>query len=326
MRICVFGAGAVGGHLAAKLAASGHDVSVVARGAHLEAMRGRGVTLLHGEQTIRGKVRASGRAADLGEQDVVLVTLKANLLQAFARDAAPLLGRDTAVAFAQNGIPWWYGQRLSRSLPDLSRLDPGGELARAVAPERVMGAVVFSSNVVDSPGVIRNMVPGRNMLVVGEPDDSSSTRIQLLRQALDRADMHSPPVRDIRQVIWSKLVLNLGTSILCTVSGETVGGVRGNPDLAALADRLKREGHAIAAAYGISPEGAPQRPGGGQSSGMTAHKPSMLQDYELGRPMEIDAQITMPLEFARAAGVPAPTLEALAPLLVHKARAKQLYK
>jgi 2-dehydropantoate 2-reductase len=329
LRICIFGAGAVGGHLAAKLGASGNDVSVIARGAHLEAMRASGVTLLHGEKTIRARVRASGRAADLGEQDFVFVTLKANLLSAFARDAAPLLGRDTAVAFVQNGIPWWYGQgvegKLPAQLPDFSCLDPDGELARAIAPERVVGAVVFSSNEVDAPGVIRNLVPGRNMLIVGEPNDRKTARVEALRKVLDACDMYSPPTRDIRQVIWSKLVLNLGTSILCTLTGENVGGVRGNAELAALADRMKAEGQAIAAAYGISPAGAPERPGGGQSSGMTAHKPSMLQDYERGRPMEIDAQITMPLAFGRAAGVPAPTLEALAPLLAHRARAKRLY-
>jgi len=325
LRICIFGAGAVGGHLAAKLAVAGNDVSVVARGAHLEAMRANGVTLLHGEQTIRGKVRASERAADLGAQDFVLVTLKANLLPVFARGAAPLLGPGTAVVFVQNGIPWWYGQGLARKLPDFSRLDPGGELARAVAPQRVIGAVVFSANEVDAPGVIRNLVPGRNMLVVGEPGDHQSSRTGTLRKLLDAADMYSPAVKDIRQVIWSKLVLNLGTSMLCTLTGETVGGVRGNAELAALAGKLKSEGMAVAAAYGISSEGAPERPGGGQGSGQIAHKPSMMQDYERGRPMEIDSQIMMPLEFARAAGVPAPTLEALAPLLAHKARAKRLY-
>ena len=329
MRICIFGAGAVGGHLAAKLAASGNEVSVIARGAHLEAMRATGVTLLHGEQTIRAKVRASAHAADLGPQDFVLVTLKANLLGAFAQDAAPLLARDTAVAFVQNGIPWWYahGAPGTRQVkfPDFSRLDPEGALARAVAPERVIGAVVFSANEVDAPGVVRNLVPGRNMLVVGEADDVLSKRVQLLRETLDRADMYSPAVNDIRQVIWSKLVLNMGTSMLCTLTGETVGALRGNAGLLAVANRLKAEGEAIAAAYGISSEGAPERPGGGQSSGPVAHKPSMLQDYERGRPMEIDAQIMMPLEFARAAGVPAPTLEALAPLLAHKARGKKLY-
>src|SRR5688572_27308964 len=175
-------------------------------------MRAGGVALLHGEQTIRGKVRAAERAADLGAQDFVLVTLKANLLPVFARDAAPLLGPDTAVAFVQNGIPWWYPQGLGRALPDFSRLDPGGELARAIDPARVLGGVAFSSNQVDAPGVILNLVPGNNMLVVGETDDRDTPRVRSLRAALDAADMHSPLVRDIRQSIWSKLVLNLGTS------------------------------------------------------------------------------------------------------------------
>ena len=259
----------------------------------------------------------------------MFVTLKANVLGAFAREAAALLGPQTAVVFVQNGIPWWYGLGLSRTLPaplpDLSRLDPGSELARAVAAQRVIGAVAFSANEVDAPGVIRNLVPGRNMLVVGEPDDSLSDRIQLLRQTLENAGMPSPLCKDIRQAIWAKLVLNLGTSILCTLTGETVSGVRGDAELSALAERLRLEGQAIAAAFGVPAEGAPERPGGGQSSGQVAHKPSMLQDYERGRPMEIDAQVMMPLEFARAAGVPAPTLEALAPLVAHKARLKKLY-
>jgi 2-dehydropantoate 2-reductase len=242
---------------------------VVARGAHLDAMRASGVTLLHGETTIRGRVRAAARAVELGIQDFVLVTLKANLLGAFAREAAPLLGPHTAVVFVQNGIPWWYALGLSRvpaQLPDLSRLDPGSELARAVDAQRVIGAVAFSANEVDAPGVIRNLVPGRNMLVVGEPDDGLSDRIQLLRKTLDNAGMPSPPCKDIRQTIWAKLVLNLGTSILCTLTGETVGGVRGDGALSATADRLRREGQAIAAAFGVPAEGAPERPGGGQSS------------------------------------------------------------
>src|SRR5207237_1571330 len=138
MKLCVVGAGTVGGNIAAKLAAAGNDVSVVARGAHPEAMRSRGLKLLHGEQIIRGKVRAAETASALGPQDAVFVTLKANLLSAFADQAEWLLGAETAVVFVQNGIPWWYDARLVR-------LDPGGELARAVAPERIVGGVAYSA-------------------------------------------------------------------------------------------------------------------------------------------------------------------------------------
>jgi 2-dehydropantoate 2-reductase len=326
LRICIFGAGAIGGHLAAKLGASGHEVSVIARGAHLEAMRSAGVVLHHGDDVIRAQVRAAERAAELGPQDVVLVTLKANLLAAFADAAAPLLGAHTPVVFIQNGIPWWYAQgRPSPKLPDLSRLDPGGKLARSIAPERVLGGVVYSANEVVAPGVIKNFVPGRNMLTVGEPSDVASSRIEEVREMLDSAGMPSPPVKEIRGSIWSKLVLNLGNSMLCVLTGESIAGVRGNPALSKISSALKNEGEAIARAHGVALEAAPQRPGGGHSSGMIGHKPSMLQDYERGRPMEIDAQLVATLEFARAAGVATPTLEALVPLCVHKAAAKGLY-
>ncbi len=329
MRICVFGAGAVGGHIAARLAASGHDVSVLARGAHLAAMRERGLKLLHGDEIIAGKVKASDRAADLGPQDFVIVTLKANLLPAFAENAAPLLGGETAVVFAQNGIPWWYGLGISPSRPkppDLSRLDPEGLLGAKIARERIMGAVIYSANEVAEPGVIRNHVPNNNMLVVGEIDDRQSDRVKILRSALEKSGMSSPAAPDIRQALWAKLIQNLGTSTLCVVTGSNIGAVRGDPMLAELQRRIGREGRAIAEAHGIAVEGAPPRPSGGQSSGLIGHKPSMLQDFERGRPVEIESQLMTPLAFGRSAGVAAPTLEALVPVAAHKAAAKGLYK
>jgi 2-dehydropantoate 2-reductase len=326
LRICIFGAGAIGGHLAAKLGASGNDVSVIARGAHLEAMRAAGVLLQQGDGLIRARVHATDRASELGPQDLVLVTLKANALGAFADAAAPLLGRDTPVVFIQNGIPWWYAQGIAPGkLPDLSFLDPNEKLARAIAPERVLGGIVYSANEVVAPGVVKNFVTGRNMLAVGEPDDSQSERTGSIRSILDKAGMPSPPVKQIRGSLWSKLVLNLGNSMLCLLTGENIAGVRGHPALSKISTALKTEGETIARSHGIALEAAPQRPGGGHSSGMIAHKPSMLQDYERGRPMEIDAQLVATLEFARSAGVPAPTLETLVPLCAHKARLKGLY-
>jgi len=328
VKICVFGAGAVGGHLAAKLAASGHDVSVVARGAHLEAMRDKGITLIHGKETIRGRVRASDGTTALGLQDFVFVTLKANLLGVFAEAAAPLLGKDTGVVFAQNGIPWWYGIGLSEERPrppDLSRLDPQGKLQKLLKPDQIIGGVVYSANEVREPGVIVNHVPGNNMLVVGQANDTNSSSIQELRSVLGKADLYSPPTSDIRQAVWAKIVQSLGTGTLCTLAETTVKQVRGDPGLAKLATRLGAEGRAIAKAHGIDVEGAPQRPGGGQSSGLISHKPSMLQDYERGRPMEVEAQLVATLAFARAANVPAPALETVVPLVAFKAAAKGLY-
>jgi len=319
VRICIYGAGAVGGHIAARLAAAGEEVSVVARGAHLEAMRDKGLTLLHGEETIRGKVRASARAAELGPQDAVLVTLKANMLGAFAESAAPLLEPATAVVFVQNGIPWWYAR-------EQERLDPGGRLAQAIAPQRVIGGVAYSANEVLEPGVVKNNVPGNNMIVLGEPGREDTPRVLRLRKALERSGLASPPVSDIRQSIWAKLLQNLATSSLCTLTGVTVSEVRGDPQLWKVGARLGVEGRAIAAALGVDVEAAPSRPRGGQASGALGHKPSMLQDYERGRPMEIESQFMAPLGLARAAGVEAPVLEAVATLLAHKAAAKGLYQ
>ena len=317
MKLCVFGAGAVGGHIAAKLAAAGNDVSVVARGAHLEAIRSRGLKLLHGERTITGRVRAAAKAEELGEQDAVFVTLKANMLSAFAAECAPLLGRDTAVVFVQNGIPWWYDARLKR-------LDPDGVLAKAIAPERIVGGVAYSANEIVETGVIENHVPGNNMIVIGRPDTKDTPLVLELRRTLEAADLASPALADIRQSIWSKLAQNLWTSTLCTLTHLTVRQVQEQAELMALAERATAEGRAIARALGVAVEQAPKRPSGNSSSG-AAHKPSMLQDYERSRPMEVEAQLVAPLELARLEKIHTPTLDFLVPLVTAKAAAKGLY-
>jgi len=326
LRICIFGAGAVGGHFAARLAAAGHAVSVLARGAQLEALRAGGATLVSGGERVNARVRASDRPAELGGQDVVLLTVKATALGEAAGGLAPLLGPDSAVVFCQNGIPWWYGLGLAGDRPrppDLSRLDPGGGLARAVAPERVVGGVVYSANEVTAPGTVQNHTPGRNMLVVGAPDDRDTAQVRGLRAALEAAGIFSPATRDIRQAVWHKLVLNLASSTLCLLAEDTITGLGADPALAALLERIRAEGRAIAAAHGIRVENAPRRPGGAPSA--AAHKPSMLQDYERGRPMEIEAQVMAPLAFARAAGVAAPAFEIAAALAAHKAAVRGLY-
>ena len=315
MRICVFGAGAVGGHLAARLAAAGHDVAVVARGAHLEAMRTHGVKLLHGDEVIAGPVRTQ----NIGEQDVVFVTLKANALAGFAEAAAPLLGRDTLVVFAQNGIPWWYAE-------DLESLDPGRRLKAAIARRRVAGGVVYSANELLQPGVIRNLVPGNNMLVIGHANRLDPPALAQLRQVLESCGMASPAPEDIRQSVWAKLAQNIGNSSLCLLTESTISAVLGDPELRKLAEAMRAEAVAIARAYGVDIARAPQRPSGGQASGAIAHKPSMLQDYERGRPMEVEAQLMAPLALARAAGVATPALDRIVPLAAEKAAAKGLYR
>ncbi|HEX6157177.1 MAG TPA: 2-dehydropantoate 2-reductase [Burkholderiales bacterium] len=328
MKVCIFGVGAVGGHIAAKLAAGGHDVSVIARGAHLEAMRDKGITLLHGDRTIRGRVRALPGVTGLGSQDFVFVTLKANALGDFATAAAPLLGPGTGVVFGQNGIPWWYGIGLGAGRPrppDLSKLDPRGGLRKLLEPGQIIGGVVYSANEVQAPGVIVNRVPGNNMIVVGRADDAQSDTVVSLRKLLEQNDIASPQTADIRASVWHKIVQALGAGALCTLVEAPIAAVRGDPALAQLAARLADEGRAIARAHGVDPAAAPKRPSGAQSSGLIAHKPSMLQDYERNRPMEVEAQLVATLAFARVAKVAVPALETIVPLIAFKASAKGLY-
>ena len=327
MRICVFGAGAVGGHFAAQLAASGHEVSVIARGAHLEAIRRNGLTLLKGGERIVGRVQAAEDPRDIGPVDFVLVTLKATALAAFADRAAPLLGKDTVVVFAQNGIPWWYAQGISAArsrTPGLEDLDPGGRLLRAIAPERVIGSVIYSANEVVEPGVVRNNAPQRNVLVLGEPDDRPSERVRRLAAALQNSAIDAPIETDIRRSIWAKLVINLASSSIGVVTEGTVKENFADPAIAELRKRMQTEARAVAAAHGVDTEDAPLPPP--HASGGPQHKTSMLQDYELGRPMEIDAILMAPLWFARAANVAVPALEAVIALAAHKAARKGLYR
>lgn len=326
MRICVYGAGAIGGNFAARLSAAGNEVSVVVRGAHLEAIRARGLTLLSGDKRIVAPVRASDRPADLGPQDAVLVTMKSSGQAALAESVGPLLRADTPVAFVQNGIPWWYGHGLAASrppAPDLSRLDPGGALAKAVGFERAIGAVVTSSNHVMEPGVVRNVSPDRNTLWVAETDDRASARIDALRAALVGAGIASPATRDIRYDIWHKLMANLTGSTICLILGQPTT-IQKTAEINRLCRRAHAEALAVAAAHGVVLDDSPE-----QRYGPTRiypdHRPSILQDYELGRPMEVESIVRAPLAFARSAGVDTPTLDAIESICVSLSASKGLY-
>jgi 2-dehydropantoate 2-reductase len=323
MRICIFGAGAVGSHFAVRLALAGHDVSCVMRGPHLGAVKANGLTLRVGDAGFSAQVNASDDPAALGPQDFVISTLKATGLHGLATGVRPLLHDDTAIVFAQNGIPWWYDLGLPPDHPpppDLSFLDPGGFLRAAVPQQRIIGGVIFSSNEIVAPGVVRNFSPERNMLLVGECDDRPTERIERLRTALDGALISSPPVSRIRETIWSKLLTNMSMSVLCLLTGHTARGVRDDPALRELLPCLLEEAQSVGqscypsvrrvARTGAAPE----------------HKPSLLQDYELGRAMEIDALVRAPAAFARAAGLSTPMLDVIAGLAIRQARDKGLYR
>lgn len=326
MRICVFGAGAVGGNFAARLAAAGNDVSVVTRGAHLEAIRENGLTLIAGDKKIVAKVRASDRPSELGKQDAVISTLKSSGLSVLAESVGPLLGPDTPVVFAQNGIPWWYGYGLSKSrpaAPDLSRLDPGGALAKAVGPERTLGGAITSPNHVIAPGVIHHEQPDRNALWLAEIDDRQSQRVGALRAALRAADIGSPETTDIRYDIWHKLMANLTGSAVCLILGQP-SLVQKTPIVNQMCRRAHTEALAVAAAHGVMLDDSPDVRYGPKRVYFD-HRPSILQDYDLGRPMEIESIVRAPIAFARSAGVATPTLDAIEAFAVSLATAKGLY-
>ncbi len=318
-RICVYGAGAVGGNFAVRLANAGHSVSAVARGAHLQAIRNGGLTMISGDARSTAKIVASADPADLGEQDLVIATLKGHALPDMAARIAPLLGPDTVVLFAQNGIPWWYADGLSPSRPappDLSALDPGGMLRRKIGIERTLGAVIYSSNDLVEPGVVKNNSPSRNRLIIGEVDDRDSDRVRLLRRLLSDAGIESPPCDDLRQRLWDKLIANIRASILAFLTEQTSREVFDDPDLRPIVDRLGADALAIASAHGITCVIDQKGPAAG-------HKSSMLQDYEKGRPQEIYPLITMPQAFGEIAGVSTPTLDTIAGLARAKAAARR---
>jgi 2-dehydropantoate 2-reductase len=326
MRICVYGAGAIGGNFATRLAAAGNEVSVVVRGAHLEAIRANGLTLIAGDKKIVAKVRASDKPSELGRQDAVISTLKATGLGPLAESIGPLLGPETPVVFAQNGIPWWYGHGLSKArppAPDLSRLDPDGALAKAVGLHRTLGGAITSPNHVVEPGVVVNEQPDRNTLWVAEIDDRQSSRVLELRKALIAAGIGSPATTDIRYDIWHKLMANLTGSAVSLILGQP-STVQKTPIVNQFCRRAHAEALAVAAAHGVVLDDSPDVRYGPKRVYFD-HRPSILQDYDLGRPMEIESIVRAPVAFARSAGLATPTLDAIETFAVALATAKGLY-
>ena len=325
MRICVFGAGSVGGYLAGFLANGGADVSVVARGAHLAAIRANGLTVETPDGSINVKLRASDNPAELGQQDAVLVTVKAPALNTVAASIAPLLTRDTSVAFPMNGIPWWYfhahgGPLDGRHLP---RLDPGDALWNTIGPQRAIGGIFWPACSVPAPGVVRLLTGAGRGTVFGEPDGTTTPRITALAEAFRAADLPVANAGNIRELIWQKLAFNLSAGPMCVLTQSPVCATHEEPALIECSRRMLAEAQAIALAMGyqlgIDAEHVVA------TNTQLAHRPSILQDLEAGRPMEIDALYSVPLDLAREAGVPTPMLDLLVALIKVKARAKGLY-
>ena len=325
MKTTIFGAGAVGGHLAARLGAAGADIAAVCRGAQLAVIRERGITLHIHDERYHARIRATDRPEELGRQDLVIVTAKSSTLPKMAASIATLCGPDTTVVFAMNGIPWWYLYRaeLKAPAPDLSRLDPDGALAREIGHERVIGCMINSANAIVEPGIIRNSPMTKNKFTLGEPDGTLSQRIRAISAFLESYGLEVPITETIRIEIWDKLLRNLATSPICALTGEPIGVIGRHPELFETSQALMREGLAVAQAHGIDVEDNFKNSYGTRPT--SPHKSSMLQDFERNRPPEIDGILTSVQAFARAADVPTPTVDAVTSLVIEKARRMGLY-
>lgn len=324
MKVCVFGAGAIGTHVAGRLAKGGAAVSVIARGPQLAALEANGVRVRAADGEIQARVAASADAGALGRQDAVIVTVKAPSLPSVAAGIGPLLGPDTAVAFAMNGIPWWYfhgtgGAEEGRRLP---KLDPGDALREAVHSARVIGGVVYSACTITEPGVVR-VENQRSRIVLGAPDGRPSGRIEALAAILRAGGLVMDVTDRIRDAVWAKLLLNLGSGPLAVLAGCAPAQIFAEDACRDATRRILAEGAAIAAAMGCPVE--PNAEGQIAQGAKSHHKPSILQDLEGGRPMEIDALYGVPLDFARMHGVPTPTLDLLAATVRVRARGAGLY-
>ncbi|HEY9248660.1 MAG TPA: 2-dehydropantoate 2-reductase [Rariglobus sp.] len=319
MKICVFGAGAVGGHLAAKLARGGLDVSIVARGPHLQAVQRDGLTLKTAQGPFTVRVRASDKPAELGPQDVVITAMKAHSLPLAAGGLQSLLGPDTPVIYVVNGVPWWYfhGDRGPLGGQQIERLDPGGALANEIGVARAIGAVIRSPNEVVQPGVIESRSEA-NSLVLGELDGTLTPRLKQLCEVLGAHYGAVTPTTDIRTAVWEKLVLNVVTSPMACLALASSRDIANDPELVKLYRKLVQECVAVAARLNVSIKPDVEKL---LTEGRAhAHRPSMLQDLLAGRPLELDAQLLAVQDIARLLGADVPNMDALFALLNVRAR------
>ncbi|MFD1987248.1 2-dehydropantoate 2-reductase [Mesorhizobium newzealandense] len=315
MKITIFGAGAIGGYLAAKLAVAGRtELSIVARGAHLDAIKADGLRLIEDGQELLAPVRAAAKAEELGAQDYVVLALKAHSLTPALDQITPLLGQDTAVVTMQNGVPWWYFHEVGGPLEGtrLNAVDPGGKIWERIGPERVIGSVVYPAVEVDAPGLIRHVEGKRFSL--GEPSGERSERVTQLAEEMVKAGLQVPVRDDIRSEIWVKLWGNLSFNPISALTGSTLAAIVADDGTRTLARTMMLEAQAIGESLGVRfPIAVDRRIKGAGDVG--EHKTSMLQDLERGRPMEIDALVTAVQELGRLTDKPTPTIDAVLTLV-----------
>ena len=315
MKICVVGAGAIGGLLGARLAVADEDVTLVARGAHLEAIRAGGleVTMQDGAVVRAEGVEATDDLKTCGPQDLVILGLKAHQISPVAGDLPALLGPETIVLTTQNGIPWWYFQRHGGPLDGtvLDALDPGGVIADAIAPERIIGSIAYPAAEITEPGRIRHVEGTR--FPVGELDGSVTDRVNTLSGTLQRAGFKSPVLDDIRSEIWLKAWGNLSFNPISALTHATLADICGFPPTRDLAARMMTEAQDVATKLGISFRVSLERRIAGAER-VGRHKTSMLQDVESGKALETEALIGAVAELGRLTATPTPSIDAVCAL------------
>jgi len=325
MRITIFGAGAIGGYMGVKLAEAGADVSLVARGPHLAAMRAKGLTLIEeGSDPVTVKVRASDDPTDLGPQDYVIITLKAHSVPPVVDKIKLLMDGRTTIVSGVNGVPWWYFHKLSGPLEGtrLKTVDPGNVQWDGFGPDRVLGCVVYPAAEVSEPGTIRHVEGNRFSL--GEPDGSKSERAVELSKILTAAGLKAPVRANLRDEIWVKLWGNLSFNPISALTHATLDVLCTDPGTRDVARRMMREAQTIAEKLGVRfPIDVDRRIDGGAAVG--AHRTSMLQDLDAGRPMEIDALVGSVQELGVITETPTPTVDTVLALTRLRARMSGLY-
>ena len=325
MKICIYGAGAVGGLVAGRLAQGGHDVSVVARGAHLTAIREKGLRVLSDKKEIRIKIKADSDPAQLGQQDAVIVAVKAQNLPEVAAAIGPLIGADTSIVTAMNGVPWWFFDRLpfGEGKLRLESLDPGGKLSKAMPTERIVGCVIHLAASTPEPGVIRHNTGER--LVLGEPGGKNTARTLDLVKTLAAVDFEAQASSFIEKDFWVKLIGNVSFNPVAALTLATANRLIADDYVKAYMVAIMREVLAIGRAVGVDAAIDPEARMD-MARKLGAFKPSTLQDMEAGKSLEIDGLLIGTLEIARKAGVAAPFTESLAGLARLRAESTGQYK
>jgi 2-dehydropantoate 2-reductase len=310
VKIVIAGAGAIGGYIGAKLARAGADVTLFARGPHLQAMRDRGLRVEGADESFEVRPQVTGALDTIGPADVVFLGVKAHSLTGLAPQLAPLLHGDTVVVSTQNGIPWWYFQRHGGELDGLTleRVDPGGVIASSIEARRVIGSIAYFATEIDRPGVIRHIEGNR--ISFGEPDGTKSERCSRIAQALIAAGLRCPVSTRFRQEIWVKLLGNVAFNPISALTGGTLVKIATHPETSRLVRAVMEETGAVAQRLGIElPISIDQRIAGAAKVG--EHKTSMLQDVEAGRPMELDAVVGAVIELGERLGIPTPATHAV---------------